>query len=295
MNKKWLLPILAVCGIVFAINYVATATPSPPVAQPLTEPAKVAFKDYIGGAGLTEANSENIEIGTSLAGVVRAVPVEVGDAVKRDDVLFVIDDRAAQASLSQAVATVGQLRAEAQDKRNRFALVATISDSRAISKDERNQRRDAVAVADAAVKVANSAVNAAQVYLDLHTVRAPNDGIVMTKNIRVGEFANTNTMSEPLLRLGNISPMHIRVDIDENDAWRFKNGANAVAFVRGNPEIKVDLKFVRVEPYVRPKKSLTGDSAERVDTRVLQIIYAFDPKDKPIYIGQQMDAYIEVK
>ena len=42
-----------------------------------------------------------------------------------------------------------------------------------------------------------------------------------------------------------------------------------------------------------PKKSLTGDSAERVDTRVLQVLYSFDPKSLPVYVGQQMDVFIE--
>ena len=51
---------------------------------------------------------------------------------------------------------------------------------------------------------------------------------------------------------------------------------------------------MRVEPYVVPKKSLTGDNTERVDTRVLQVIYAMDVTDRPIYVGQQMDVFIDV-
>lgn len=294
MSKKWLFPLLAVAGIVFAVRYVTSAAPPPPIAQPITNPAPVAFASYIGGAGLTEASSENIAIGTSVAGIVRQLVVDVGSVVKKDDVLFVIDDREATARTQQALAQLEQAKAEAQSRRNQYALVKDITDSRAISRDESNQRRDALAVAEAAVKAATAAVQAAQTDLDLHTVRAPMDGVVLTKNIRVGEFANTGATGEPLLRLGTINPMHIRVDIDENDAWRFKEGSRAVAFVRGNPQIKTDLTFVRVEPYVRPKKSLTGDSTERVDTRVLQIIYAFDPTSKPIYVGQQMDVYIEV-
>lgn len=53
------------------------------------------------------------------------------------------------------------------------------------------------------------------------------------------------------------------------------------------------LRFVRFESYVIPETSLTGDSTERVDTRVLQVIYSFDRDDLPIYVGQQMDVYIE--
>jgi hypothetical protein len=85
----------------------------------------------------------------------------------------------------------------------------------------------------------------------------------------------------------------VRVDIDQTDAWRLRSDALAVAFVRGNAELKTSLRFVRIEPYVVPKTSLTGDTAERVDTRVLQVIYSFDPASVPVHVGQLMDAYIE--
>src|SRR6516225_11269054 len=72
---------------------------------------------------------------------------------------------------------------------------------------------------------------------------------------------------------GSVTPLHVRVDVDEHDAWRVRGGAPAAASPRGNGSIRIPLEFVRFEPYVVPKKSLTGDSTERVDTRVLQIIY----------------------
>ncbi len=50
---------------------------------------------------------------------------------------------------------------------------------------------------------------------------------------------------------------------------------------------------MRIEPYVVPKKSLTGDSTERVDTRVLQVIFSFTRGDLPIFVGQQMDVFID--
>jgi hypothetical protein len=53
------------------------------------------------------------------------------------------------------------------------------------------------------------------------------------------------------------------------------------------------LEFVRFEPYVIPKKSLTGDSTERVDTRVLQVIYRIRDGEPSVYVGQQMDVYID--
>jgi hypothetical protein len=67
----------------------------------------------------------------------------------------------------------------------------------------------------------------------------------------------------------------------------------AVASLKGHSELKIPLKFVRIEPYVVPKRSLTGDSLERVDTRVLQIVYAFDRPEFPVYVGQQVDVFIQ--
>jgi hypothetical protein len=72
-----------------------------------------------------------------------------------------------------------------------------------------------------------------------------------------------------------------------------RQGARAVAYVRGNSSITTPLQFVRIEPFIVPKRSLTGDTTERVDTRVLQVIYAFEPGDLPVYVGQQMDVYID--
>jgi hypothetical protein len=95
------------------------------------------------------------------------------------------------------------------------------------------------------------------------------------------------------MTMGRDDPLHVRADIDETEAWRVRPESPAMARLRGNPAISVPLSFVRFEPYVLPKKSLSGDMSERVDTRVLQVIYAFAPKDFPAFVGQQVDVFIK--
>jgi len=87
--------------------------------------------------------------------------------------------------------------------------------------------------------------------------------------------------------------LHVRVDIDEHEGWRVRAGATAVGSLRGNAEMKTPLAFVRFEPFVVPKKSLTGDSTERVDTRVLQVIYRVERDDLPLFVGEQLDVFID--
>jgi HlyD family secretion protein len=133
-----------------------------------------------------------------------------------------------------------------------------------------------------------------EVELERLTVRAPVAGMVLQLNVRAGEFAPAGALSTPLVLMGTVDPLHVRVDIDENDAWRFQHGAAATASVRGNREIATALEFAYLEPYVVPKRSLTGDTAERVDTRVMQAVFRFERGALPIRVGQQMDVFIEV-
>lgn len=111
-------------------------------------------------------------------------------------------------------------------------------------------------------------------------------------NVRVGEFAPAQILTTPLVVMGQLAPLHLRTDIDENDVPRFRPEAEAWASPRGAAERRVKLSLVRVEPYVVPKTSLTRAGTERVDTRVLRVVYAFDPKLMPSFPGQQMDVFV---
>src|SRR5262249_47105548 len=111
--------------------------------------------------------------------------------------------------------------------------------------------------------------------------------------IRAGELAVAGATANPMILLGRAKPLYLRVDVDEHEAWRVHPEASATAAVRGNADLKTPLKFVRFEPFVLPKKSLTGDSTERVDTRVLQVIYRVEREDLRLFVGQQMDVFID--
>jgi multidrug resistance efflux pump len=148
------------------------------------------------------------------------------------------------------------------------------------------------AIAHAAVALARAQVEQTKTDLERALVRAPVDGDVLQVNVRRGEYVGTPP-SQALVVLGNVHLLHVRVDIDEHDIPRFQAGQPARASLRGHPQSEYPLRFVRIEPYVIPKKSLTGDSSERVDTRVLQVIYSLDASDKPIYVGQQLDVFID--
>jgi multidrug resistance efflux pump len=231
----------------------------------------------------------------------------VGQAVKVGDPLFRLDDRQRladlelrRAELSMAESQEKVEAARLKDVSLQLTFVDHLGDSGAVSKEEIAHRQSAVDTEKALLEEAKARIGAAraqiqviQAQLDRSVVRAPVDGQVLQVKVHSGEFAPAGVTATPLILLGRLRPLHLRVDVDEHEAWRVRPDARATAAVRGNAGQKVSLAFVRFEPFVVPKKSLTGDSTERVDTRVLQVIYRVEDEDRSLFVGQQMDVFID--
>ncbi|MDX1962718.1 MAG: biotin/lipoyl-binding protein [Pirellulales bacterium] len=149
-------------------------------------------------------------------------------------------------------------------------------------------------VAQMEIKRTEALIQQTNLLIKRTEVRALVPGKVLQVNIRPGEFAAAQA-GQSLILLGDIDTLHVRVDIDEHDIPRFRPDTPAYAMLKGESKEKFPLTFVREEPYVIPKKSLTGLNTERVDTRVLQVIYAMQPATQKLRVGQQVDVFIDAQ
>ncbi len=305
--KRLVLPIIGLLAALWATFSIARTQPRREATSPPAPPPVSDFPSTVAAVGLVEASTENISVGTPLAGVVARVFVTAGQAVGAGDPLFALDTRHLTADLGvrREVLAVARARAEVAgarlaDLRRQLEFAEQVKDRRAISAEELTRRRSAVETAAATLEEARVEVAAAQaqaraveVEIERSTVRSPIDAEVLQVKLRAGEFAPAAATPTPLMLLGRSKPLHVRVDVDEHEGWRVRTGAPGVGHVRGNADVKTPLHFVRFEPFVVPKRSLTGDSTERVDTRVLQIIYRVERDDLPLFVGQQLDVFID--
>jgi multidrug resistance efflux pump len=219
-----------------------------------------------------------------------------------------------------AEARVQEAKAQLSDTRVQLDLMEGVRDKRAIRVEDLERRRRGVEIAQAKVdeaeaalrllragawskeievakaEVDQAAASVERVRADLSrlTVTASIAGEILQCKVRPGEYAAAGPLAQPLMLLGAVEELHVRADVDERDAPRVKSGAAVVASVRGDTGRRFPLRYVRVEPFVVPKRNLTNDATERVDTRVMQVIYALD-KGASVLPGQQMDVLIEVK
>ncbi len=292
MLQKTLLPFLALAGLAVGIYVAMSGSKTVTPAAPVSEAPHSPYPEFVAGAAIVEASTENISIGTNFPGIVSQLHVAVGSQVKAGDPLFLIDDRAAAAELALRQAAVKVAEAQLKDAADNLEFYEKI-DKDSVTAEDVTKRRNTRLIAEAQLELARAQLKVASTEMERLTVRAPVGGQVLQLKVHPGEFAPTGVLATPLILLGATETVHVRVDVDENDAWRIKSGAAATGFLRGNKNLKTAMRFVRFEPYVVPKKSLTGDSTERVDTRVLQVIYSFDRGSLPIYVGQQMDVFID--
>jgi HlyD family secretion protein len=245
MTRKFLLPVLALAGLAIAIAAVIRDNEAAPAIGAPSPTATAPFASYVEGTGITEASTGNIAIGTPVSGIVTAINVNWGEKVAAGATLFTIDDRDIQAQLLPADAKVKQAEADLAKTKNLLQVAGGLAIGRSISKVEMENRRYDVAIKQAALAAAKAEVGQLKIEIARHTVKAPVAGSVLQINTRVGEFAQSGVLNPPLMLFGDDSRLYLRVNVDENDAWRVHANAQAVAYVRGNPMLKTALKFVR--------------------------------------------------
>jgi multidrug resistance efflux pump len=339
---KYGLPVLSVLSIFLAMASIGANRDTSSLKAPPTLPPRSPFDETVACLGIIEPQTESIDVGSPLPGVVAEVFVQVGQCVKAGEPLFRLDDRQLQAELRVRKAELksAQVQLDRLKKLPRAEEVpvikAKVEDAQyAVSSNEDEYQRAVragVAIADearikayhnfkraqmqlASAKAEFALLNAGaweddlivsresvakvmavvqqtETELDRLTVRMPVDGQVLEMHIHRGEYIST-APGRSLLLVGYTQVLHVRVSIDEHEIPRFRLGVPACARVIGNPESSYPLTFVRVEPSVIPKRSLTGDNKERVDTRVLQVIYQLlPPPGASLYVGQQLDVYL---
>jgi HlyD family secretion protein len=283
----------AIIGTGATIALVARLNGQQSLPEPPITPSPKPYVLSVAASGIVEALSENISIGVPEAGLVTQVHAKVWDSVKEGEPLFTLDDRELRAQLRVNEAHAAVAAATLRRLEDQLARLKGVNDPRAVSKEEVRTRENDVAVAQAQLEAARAQVEQNKVRLERLTVTAPRTGAILQVNIRPGEYASA-TPKSPAMLLGEVEQLQVRADVDEQNATRLQEGQIATAYLKGDTTEPIELTFVRIEPYVVPKVSLTGSSTERVDTRVLQVIYSFTrPKDRPVYVGQQVDLFVK--
>jgi HlyD family secretion protein len=147
-------------------------------------------------------------------------------------------------------------------------------------------------IAQAELNQQKAAVAALTIELGRYSVRAPRDATVLRRDVEPGELVGSS--ADGTLVLGDLSSLHVRAQVDEEDIALVKAGARATGRTRGAVAKDIPLSIVRIEPFARGKSQLAGTNIERVDTRVVEVVLKVeDAAGFPLVPGLALDVYIE--
>jgi HlyD family secretion protein len=150
-----------------------------------------------------------------------------------------------------------------------------------------------LALAQAALAAQEQDVAALKLLIERLTARSPRAGTILRREIEPGEFAGSD-LNRPAMILGDLSTLYVRAQVDEEDIALVGAAPRAVARTRGAAPESIGLTLVRVEPYARPKTDLLGVNTERVDTRVVDVVFRMEERSGArVYPGQAVDVFIE--
>ncbi|QWF69402.1 biotin/lipoyl-binding protein [Methylomonas paludis] len=146
---------------------------------------------------------------------------------------------------------------------------------------------------------------AANALLEKYTLKARSDGVILAISAAVGSYLSPQGVygsytqdMHPVLVMGSVADqLAVRCYIDEILVPKLPATAKMQAkmFIRGT-NTSVPLAFVRIQPYISPKIQLSNQKTERVDVRVLPILFRIEkPADLNVYPGQLVDVYVGEK
>jgi HlyD family secretion protein len=294
-------------GIISIFLYNKTLKAQPPIS--------VSYNPYESGvyaSGVIESfqkNGSNINIYPEVEGTVINVFVADGARVKKGELLLEISHVQASAIYKQSQATAEAQKANLLSLEQQYSelLKAHTLNQKSVSQNALDNARNAVTVAQKTSQAADAQVEVDLGNLNNHSILAPVDGVVMRVVSGVGDYVSPvvgsydpNTQGNlPIIQMGAESQyFQVRVFVDEILTPQLPNAdeLEATLFVRGMNNEAIPLTFVNIQPYTIPNIQLSDQRNQRVDVRVLPILFKFEkPKNIQLFPGQLVDVYLKAK
>ncbi|HHA1304573.1 TPA: efflux RND transporter periplasmic adaptor subunit [Enterobacter kobei] len=170
---------------------------------------------------------ESVQLRPRVSGYIDKVNFTDGQEVKKGEVLFTIDDRTYRAALEQAQATLERAKTQASLARSEANRTNKLINTNLVSREEWEQRRAAAIQAQADIRAAQAAVDAAQLNLDFTKVTAPIDGRASRALITSGNLVTAGDSASVLTTLVSQKTVYVYFDVDESTYLHYQNLARS--------------------------------------------------------------------
>lgn len=225
-----------------------------------------------------------VNVKSRVDGQVIAVKFKPGDAVKLGEVLFLLDDRPAQAALEQARAALARDTATLENQKREFARQELLMAAKITTQQDYDASRTAVAVTSQVIAVDRAAIDNAKLTLEFNTIRAPIGGRTGKVLIDLGNLVKAND-AVSMVTINQIQPVYVTFAVPQRylEEIRARYNAGRLPVTVSPPESKRVLAEGRLE-FV--------DNSVDPSTGTITLRAVFSNENEALWPGQFVNAIL---
>jgi HlyD family secretion protein len=214
--------LVAASGAAFWLYRVASRDPPP--AFRFATVSRGSIQALVSATGTLQAVT-TVSVGTQVSGQISELLVDFNDQVEKGQLLARIDPTIAQQGVADAQASLERVQAQANQARSDQNRNRALSDAGLIAGSALEQGGSSQQVADATVRSARVALERARQNLSFTSIYAPIDGVVVERNVNLGQTVAASLSAPQLFLIANdLSRMQILSPVGESDIVRIEQG-----------------------------------------------------------------------
>ncbi len=194
-----------------------------------------SLRSTVSATGALQA-VRTVQVGTQVSGQIAQIYVDFNDKVKKGQLLARIDPTLQQQAVEDAQAQLEKAQAQLTQAQDEYTRSKSLFDARVITASEFGTTQSTFAVQQASVKSAKIALDRAKQNLSYTAIYAPIDGVIVERNVDVGQTVAASLSAPQLFLIANdLSEMQILASVDESDIGQIKEGQPVQFTVQSYP------------------------------------------------------------
>jgi HlyD family secretion protein len=206
----------------------------------------------VSATGTLEAVT-TVQVGSQISGTISALHADFNDNVKKGEVLAQLDPTFLKAQVAQAQADLERAKASAELSRKQYERSLPLFETNMISESDKDIALTNYELAKTQQASAEASLDRVKTNLDYATILSPIDGVVISRNVDVGQTVAASLQAPTLFTIAqDLTQMQAKTSIDEADVGKIKEGQEASFTVDAYPEqsFKGNVKQIRLYPQV---------------------------------------------
>ncbi len=226
-----------------------------------------------------------IDVGSRVSGIVRSIPVKVGDTVVCGDLLAVIDPTELQAQRDQASADLTLAEAQLAMARSQHERATALAADGIMAPSALDSAARDLEVARARVDLEHAQVSSADIQLGYTEIRAPIRGVIADVTTREGETVAASFAAPTFVTIVDLDRLEVQAYVDETDIGRISVGQEASFSVDTYP----DAEFTARVTAINPKAELQNGVVNYV------VRLEFDEQGDALVLRPEMTAHVRLQ